>query len=113
MGSLIVNHLQKLDIICVLLKLAGVKIPALCSLSPINGLKTNDQISLAPRIGRPGTHRKYSNKLIVRAEVINLACMTYNVCTCWGASTPCSTVICVYQCKLVCHNKNSELNTEL
>ena len=77
MGSLIVNHLQKLDRICVLLKLAGVKIPALCSLPPINGLKTNDQIYLAPRIGRPGTHRKYSNKLIVRAEVINLACMTY------------------------------------
>ena len=76
MGSLIVNHLQKLDRICVLLKLAGVKIPALCSLPPI-GLKTNDQIYLVPRISRPGTHRKYSNKLIVRAEVINLACVTY------------------------------------
>ena len=44
MGSLIVNHLQKLDRICVLLKLAGVKIPALRSLPPINGLKTNYQI---------------------------------------------------------------------
>ena len=57
MGSLIVNHLQKPDRICVLLKLAGVKIPALCSLPPINGLKTNDQIYLVPRISRPGTHR--------------------------------------------------------
>ena len=46
---------------------------------PINGLKTKDQMYVAPRLWlheQSWYPRKYVSYLIVRAKVINLACIT-------------------------------------